>query len=242
MLTIPVRKGLTQDIDLYARFKDSFRAVIADTPALVGHALALRYQVYCVERHFEDPQAHPDGLERDALDASSIHTLLLFSGEAEPIGTARLILPLPGAELPIENLLRQIAPAYQAEFPVESTGEVSRFLISKSHRQRAVNIARSERMAGGSDLYTFLPCLGLVQALLRASVAVGTTHWAAVMEPKLLRLLAALGIHFHSVGPLVSHHGIRQPSYCGLEEMLAQLLQEKPAHWAIVTDDGRLWS
>ena len=85
-----------------------------------------------------------------------------------------------------------------------------------------------------------LPCLGLVQELLRQSVTRGFTHWAAVMEPKLLRMLAAMGIHFTPVGPLVDHHGLRQPSYCNLFEMLERLRQERPDHWMVVTDGGAL--
>lgn len=85
-----------------------------------------------------------------------------------------------------------------------------------------------------------LPCLGLIQELLRQSVELGLTHWTAVMEPKLLRMLAAMGIHFAAVGPIVSHHGLRQPSYCHLATMLDRLKRERPEHWMVVTDAGRL--
>jgi N-acyl amino acid synthase of PEP-CTERM/exosortase system len=60
------------------------------------------------------------------------------------------------------------------------------------------------------------------------------------MEPKLLRMLAAMGIHFTPVGPIVSHHGLRQPSYCHLSTMLKRLKGERPEHWMVVTDAGRL--
>jgi hypothetical protein len=53
-------------------------------------------------------------------------------------------------------------------------------------------------------------------------------------------MLAVMGIHFTPVGPLVSHHGIRQPSYCHLAEMLEQLRHERPDHWMVVTDGGTL--
>jgi hypothetical protein len=42
------------------------------------------------------------------------------------------------------------------------------------------------------------------------------------------------------VGPLVDHHGLRQPSYCNLIEMLERLKHERPDHWMVVTDGGAL--
>jgi len=39
------------------------------------------------------------------------------------------------------------------------------------------------------------------------------THWCAIMEPFLLRLLQMNAIHFIPVGPLVDYHGLGQPSY-----------------------------
>ena len=56
----------------------------------------------------------------------------------------------------------------------------------------------------------------------------------------IVRMLAVMGIHFTSVGPLVDHHGLRQPSYCDLSEMLERLKSERPEHWMVVTDAGAL--
>jgi hypothetical protein len=53
-------------------------------------------------------------------------------------------------------------------------------------------------------------------------------------------MLAAMGIHFTPVGPLVDHHGLRQPSYCNLSEMLERLKSERFDHWMVVTDGGAL--
>jgi N-acyl amino acid synthase of PEP-CTERM/exosortase system len=85
-----------------------------------------------------------------------------------------------------------------------------------------------------------LPCLGLIREIIRQSHALGLTHWAAVMEPKLLRMLAAIGFHFTPVGPVVSYHGLRQPSYASIPETMARLKRERPDHWRVVTEDGVL--
>ena len=234
---------LARSADLVTRYNASFTAVLADTPPLVRAAQSLRYQVYCLERHFEEPDPQNNGLEHDDYDPQSVPGLLYFRHDPEPIGTARLILPLAqGESLPVHHLLRTSGVRTSHHFPNGTTAEVSRFSISKAFRRRASEAMNAVGLRPNQipELYTALPCLGLIQTMLRASINSGITHWAAIMEPKLLRMLATLGIHFHSIGPLVSHHGLRQPSFCSLAEMLQMLAREKPQHWNIVTDNGEL--
>jgi len=234
---------LARSADLVTRYNASFTAVLADTPPLVRAAQSLRYQVYCLERHFEEPDPLSGGLEHDDYDPRSLPGLLYFRHDPEPIGTARLILPVEdGKSLPVHDLLMTSGVRTSQYFPNQTTAEVSRFSISKEFRRRASDAmgAVGFRHSQIAELYTALPCLGLVQTMLRASMSRGITHWTAIMEPKLLRMLATLGIHFHSIGPLVSHHGLRQPSFCSLAEMLQMLVREKPQHWNIVTANGEL--
>ncbi len=225
--------------DVLARYNDYFRTQPAASPALIRMAQAIRYQVYCLERKFEDEGAHGDCLECDDFDRLAIHSLLFHRPSAKAIGTARLILPGHGDRdlSPVRKLLREAGLRGRDHFPIETTAEVSRFAISNQFRRRS-----SDAGDGiiAPECRTNLPCLGLVQQLLRQSLDHGLTHWAAVMEPKLLRMLAVMGIHFTSVGPLVDHHGLRQPSYCDLSEMLERLKNERPEHWMVVTDGGAL--
>ena len=231
-------------LELFARYSACFKSILADSPSLIRAAQSLRYQVYCLERHFEEPAQHSNGLECDEDDSRSIPGLVYYKDDPAPIGTARLILPRSdqAKSLPVQRLLESNSVSTSRFFPSAATAEVSRFAISKAFRKRvAISLERKTREPGrAAELYTALPCLGLIQAMLRASMAQGITHWLAIMEPKLLRLLATLGIHFKSVGPLVSFHGLRQPSYCCIADMLDQLACEKPEHWNIVTDCGRL--
>lgn len=229
--------------DMLTRYTDYFHTQLAASPALVRLAQAIRYQVYCLERKFESADEHDDGLESDAFDATAIHALIFHRATSKAIGTARLI-PLSGMDVlqPIRQLLRENGLRARDHLPLVTTAEISRFAISNRLRRRggdnesAVNVR--ENLA--PECRSNLPCLGLVQELLRQSVERGFTHWAAVMEPKLLRMLAAMGIHFTPVGPLVDHHGLRQPSYCNLVEMLARLKSEHLDHWMVVTDGGAL--
>jgi N-acyl amino acid synthase of PEP-CTERM/exosortase system len=61
------------------------------------------------------------------------------------------------------------------------------------------------------------------------------------MEPTLLRLLQTSAIYFHQVGGMVEHHGLRQPSFVHLGEMLDRVRRERPETWEFITDHGSLW-
>src|SRR4051794_41125912 len=77
------------DPALLNSFTKWFDIVPANTPALLREAYALRFQVYCVENPFEDPDEHPDGLETDAYDSHSVHSLLVHRERREVAGTVR---------------------------------------------------------------------------------------------------------------------------------------------------------
>jgi N-acyl-L-homoserine lactone synthetase len=185
----------------------------------------LRYQVYCVERHFEPGQG---GVEIDAYDDMARHVLLRHRVSGQAIGTVRLVIPrlkAPWADLPMERVAD--LPRLRT-LPRPCIAEVSRFALSKELRAASASLGCLARLA-------------LVRGIVQLSDSLGVTYWCALMEPKLLRLLAMSGIHFVPIGGLVDHHGLRQPSYVGLDDMLKRVRQEKPAVWEFITEDGRLW-
>jgi N-acyl amino acid synthase of PEP-CTERM/exosortase system len=61
-----------------------------------------------------------------------------------------------------------------------------------------------------------------------------------VVEPALLRVLRNFGLVFTPVGPLVDHHGRRQPAAANLNELLATCRRLRPDVWSVITDDGKL--
>jgi len=193
----------------------------ATTPALVRDAHLLRHQVYCTERGYEPGK---DGLEVDAHDAHAAHVVLRLRACGTVIGTARLILPRAdaGESFPMQGV---VAPGRFAALPFPQTAEVSRFAVSKARRGISPSAASLSRLA-------------LVRGLVQLSQQRGVTHWCAVMERTLLRLLRASGIHFADMGPVVEYHGLRQPAWCALDAMLARMQAEQPEIWGFVTADG----
>ena len=95
-------------------------------------------------------------------------------------------------------------------------------------------------LSGKEDSESYLLSIGASQMLLRQSVELGIEYWAAVMEPQLLRMLALMGIRFQPIGPLVSYHGLRQPSFCHLPVMVRNMALTRPESWAVVTNNGEL--
>src|SRR4051812_49801057 len=83
--------------DLFERFNLYFETALADTPALLDEAHAIRFHVYCLETGFEDASAFPDGLERDAFDIHSVHGMLIHRPSGQAMGTVRLVLPVANA-------------------------------------------------------------------------------------------------------------------------------------------------
>src|SRR4051812_39605097 len=81
---------------LLDRFNRDFICMAADQSELLERAFKTRYQVYCVENPYENSSEHPDGLESDADDDRSSHSILLSRTNGDAIGTVRLVLPLPG--------------------------------------------------------------------------------------------------------------------------------------------------
>ena len=79
--------------DASALYDRHFTVVPADTPELLDAVHALRYQVYCVERQFEDPAQQSGGRERDRYDPQSVHAALIAKSSGQVVGCVRLILP-----------------------------------------------------------------------------------------------------------------------------------------------------
>jgi N-acyl amino acid synthase of PEP-CTERM/exosortase system len=234
------------ELDLLARHDLFFETRIANTTALIETAHALRYQVYCLERRFENPEQHLGGLETDSFDKHAKHGVLFHRPSQKAIGTVRMIAPRCGVtdSLPIMSLLRHDDLELGDYVDMERTVEVSRFAISKEFRRRrtdqfedvpGVRLNRSNGIREAN-----LACLSLIQFLVRQSVAEGTLYWAAVMEPRLLRMLAGMGIRFTSIGSLVLHHGLRQPCYCHVPTMLEEVRLDHPEYWNVLTNGGAL--
>jgi N-acyl amino acid synthase of PEP-CTERM/exosortase system len=234
--------------DIYESF---FETTLAETDEQRRSAYRLRYEVYCVEHPFEDPEQNPNGMESDANDASALHSLLVHRASGSVVGTARLILPKSDQgrfTLPIRDVCRhELLLRDSPTLPWGLAAEVSRFAISKTLRRRASDQSGETTSVGsfslGDDPRRVIPnaSLGLIQATTAMLAKAGAKYLCAVMEPTLLRMLKRLGLHFTHLGPLVEYHGQRQPCYADWDALLARVWVERRDVWELITRDGELW-
>lgn len=224
----------TTSLSTFELFKQHLIVVPADTDELLDRVFRLRFQVYCVERGFEDSGQYPDGRERDADDVRSMHFLVLDRASGVAAGTVRLILPQGGGDLPVFRLIG--GQSARRSLPPHATGEISRFAVAKAYR-RPVEAGWSSAAGRrtGLPIITF----GLIQAIVMMSAIGGVTHIVAMMEPALMRLLRRLGIELNPVGGLVEHHGMRQPGWAAMGNLTARVRDCHHELWEIATDAGR---
>jgi N-acyl-L-homoserine lactone synthetase len=212
----------TREIDVLSATQREFAVELADSPDALREAQRLRHQVFCLERGILPCEAGGD-LETDEFDATSRHVVLRRRSSGEVVGTVRLVVgsrDRPDDCLPMQ---RYCSPELFETLPMETLGEISRFALSK------------QRRVPGFPSESFLR-LGLMQGILRISGEAGLTHWCAIMERSLLRLLQATGIHFAPLGPMVEAYGLRQPSIVAIDMTLAQGKRQCPDFHSFVTD------
>ncbi len=232
-------------LSVYDYYLRLFETLPAGSDDLLRECRRVRYQVYCTERGIADATRHPDGLETDDYDPHSLSALLVYRPESIAAGTIRLVLPFDddgSRPLPTYDLLAAAGRDLSRLPPRERTGEISRFAISKAFRRRAGEDAYGHALeAGARDLRRVIPhlTLGLMAAALRMASDNGIEHVCAVMEPALMRLLARFGMRFTPAGPLLDHHGWRQPCHASIAQLCRDVAAQRPEAWDIISDGGR---
>lgn len=225
---------LAQNSWLSSAYHRWFEITPADTPHLQEKAYRLRYQVYCCENNYENPDDHPLGFEIDTFDCRSIHSIITERASGIAAGTVRLIIPdadSQEASLPIQNVSKHPLPNKN---PLSNAAEISRFAISRQIRGKIA-----------SDCPKDLKCLislGLMRAIFQMSMRYGITSLYATMAPSLLRLLRRFSIYFTTIGPLVEYHGLRQPCYADVNTLLEGIREEQFALWEFLTIPNGYWA
>lgn len=199
----------------------NFTIETAETGSARREAQRLRYLVYCQERGFEPPPVGAD-FESDEFDERAHHLILRRRSDRSVVGTARLIPGKREHHATCFPMQRYCDSALFRDLPIESLGEISRLAISKQMRR--------DTSASEAALR-----LGLMQGILGLSRELGLTHWCALMERSLLRLLQATGIHFAPLGPFVECSGLRQPSVAAIDISLASGRRQCPEFYNFLT-------
>ncbi len=212
--------------DAIALVEQELIVEVARTPEQILEAKQLRYRVYCEERGFEPGQ---DGIEQDEYDQNAIHVLVRGRATGKVYGTLRVIRSKraeAGLGFPMERVCEDYV---LAPLPLAATAEMSRFALTRDRTGLSPHAAALTRLL-------------LVRGAVQVSGELGLTHWCAIMEKTLLRLLRSTSIYFVPVGPAVEYHGLRQPAIFPLAEGLERMRRENRPLWSLLTGDGTLWS
>jgi len=199
--------------------------VPAATPALLERVYRLRYEVYCVAHHFEDPNYQIEGFEQDKYDEYARHSLVFDRPSGAALGSVRLILPNDNTSLPSYTLCPAAAAAADVMFPRATTAEASRFL-------RAIDVP------GTPSRQPVQETLALMAALVKMSAENGISHVLALVTKSMLRLLNRFGLAFKPLGDPVEFNGLRYASIVDLTVDLSTVAVEQPEVWRILTADG----
>ena len=232
------------------KIRTNFDFVKAETEEMVRETYRLRYNIYCLERGFEKSEDNTNGLEIDEYDVRSKHALIRHCQSNTAIGSVRLILSDKSnikQLFPIEhycgkkidfNLLKHFL------VPRHRIAEISRFGITKEFKRRA---HEASTYSGASDFVSYEDgnatmdkrespyiILGLIALAFSLSKKYGITHWYAVMEPTLDRLLRRFGIKFIKLGPTMEYHGLRQPMFASVHALLEEIYLVKKNLWDFI--------
>ncbi|MEX0606337.1 MAG: PEP-CTERM/exosortase system-associated acyltransferase [Marinobacter sp.] len=244
----------SEEEDVSTIFNSVFNVQLATSKEAINEVFEVRYQVYCIDRPFEDPDCFVDKREHDAYDPRSAHALIRHRITGDSVAAVRLVMSgneAGQADFPMEahcvHQMSRDAKSAIAGTPRNKIAEISRMAVSREFRRR---LNEDETPSGISDFVSYsdsengkraMPyiSLGLFAAILQMSVKHGITHWMAVMEPALLRRLKQFGVEFDHVGPVVEYHGRRRPAFTEAASLLEGIRKRRPDVWSLITDAGR---
>ncbi|MBS3804788.1 MAG: PEP-CTERM/exosortase system-associated acyltransferase [Oleiphilaceae bacterium] len=251
-----IRKTKTEETheNVSTIFNSVFSVQLATSPEVINEVFEVRYQVYCIDRPFEDSSCFADKREHDAYDPRSVHALIRHRLTGDSVAAVRLVMAGDHPEksdFPMEHhcvpQMNQNAQNAMAEAPREKIAEISRMAVSREFRRRlneytsVSGISDSAYYSDSENGKRAMPyiSLGLFAAILQMSVKHGITHWMAVMEPAQVRLLKRFGVEFDHVGPVLEYHGRRRPAFTEAASLIEGIRKRRPDVWALITDSGR---
>jgi N-acyl amino acid synthase of PEP-CTERM/exosortase system len=216
-----------------------FKMIPANTDELRQEVYKLRYQVYCIEHHFLEPNA--EGFEYDEYDAQSCHYLIQHKETKRYMATTRLILPSsknPEKLFPVEIHSKIDNFELLKTVPRANLAELSRFCVSKEFRRRAgerdliiTNDVDSSRGKNSSASIT----LALFACAIKMSFEHDIQCWIASIEPALKRVVEPLGIYVVEIGSLGDYHGMRFPCAIRIDNLLTSVREKNTEYSEMLT-------
>jgi N-acyl amino acid synthase of PEP-CTERM/exosortase system len=195
-------------------FDETFRVCFADTPFGVALHQRIRYQVFCLDKGFEDPGAFSTAQETDAWDDQAAHFIVQNRETGQWVAATRLVLPKRGRPLPVDAL-----GAFERERLGHQhlrVGEISRFCII-GNRSKAVledgpasdpNWLAAWRIGAIGRKQQFEVTLGMIRAAGIYALKRDIDYCILLITDPFARMLRTLGIRLYQAGPATDHRGM----------------------------------
>ena len=210
-------------------FSQFLEPQLARSDSMRESAFRIRHNVYCEELNFEELQENQQ--EIDDFDAHSFHCLIQHKSTRNFAGTVRVVYSsgedqlLPFEKYCLDSVNHEtLSPA---NFDRREICEISRLAVPAEFRRRqmdkyagAATGVINETTYSERELRCF-PFIAVGLYLSAASVVLDKNihHCFVMMEPRLARSLAFVGIKFTQIGPVVDYHGRRAPYHIDPREL-----------------------
>lgn len=246
--------GAIKQQSFLKEYHKTFSLFKAETEAWKEHVFRLRYDVYCDENLFINPDSHPDHLETDSYDDRAEHYILLHRPTAKVVGTARVVLP--NDEQPSQSFaVQQVCDhnLLKSDSRVLTMCEISRFCMAKNFRKREMDGSLLPAYYDQDQVETksngrvklirrripYAP-LALLSGVFESALNARITDCVWMVEPKQLWSLKKIGVPYRVLGPQIDHYGGRQPIIFNIKNVLDNMHRHNTQCWEIVSDQGRL--
>jgi N-acyl amino acid synthase of PEP-CTERM/exosortase system len=191
---------------------------LADSDAGKSIHYRLRYQVYCLREHYEDPLSHPQLLERDEYDNASAHFIARSRMTGEWLGAMRLIVGA-AQNLPVAKFSQvswtEVCAGHRKNFAEAS--RLCTLLPTDSHTSFTLPQSKNgfrettPHRSITKPLQTSCISLGLIRAARQYCLAHDITFCFFLISDPLARILRRLGMDMEPVGSPCQHRGWRSP-------------------------------
>lgn len=218
---------LTPSTTLERLFDDTYEVILADTETSRAIHRKIRYQVYCLERQFENPADFPHGEEHDRWDHHAASFIVRHRASWQWVAAMRIVLPY-AATFPLEAL-HCLDPARKVGLPRRQLGEISRVCVIRSPTPHARNPHLNWEFGHVNQDRESEIVLGFIRTLIIYGLDRGIEHYYLLITGALARLLRRLGMVLHPVGGPIEHRGWRTPYRMGVRESMVSLCRQSPA-------------
>ena len=226
-------------------FDSNYEVFLADTSHSKNIHYKIRYQVYCQETGFENPENYVTPLEVDEYDAKSIHFVAKDKASGDWLGAIRLVVGVAEStpsfnSLSDESLDKRRILNSVNKFQSNKVVEISRLCVLKKYRTKVKN--KAAQKVGSSDIANECGTViehvdrkrqsEIMMGLVRAAYAYCVKNKLDVclftVTKALARILSSLGFNIKNAGQECEYHGIRAPYFCEIENFLSGVDDARP--------------